>query len=166
MKRLLNDGYDAVEELLDGYVKAHGDVVKLADNERVVVRTTLSEEPKVGIIFGGGSERPFWFTPKFTVIARPATQVAVGAMHIMNIDGDSLGVAYGAMTKGTRDTAFTVGVGYAYDHATPEGFSGQDYFPDEMDREQYYDPPERGFEREIRKRLAYWQKLRDENSDG
>ena len=54
MKRLLNDGYDAVEELLDGYVKAHGDVVKLADNERVVVRTTLSEEPKVGIIFGGG----------------------------------------------------------------------------------------------------------------
>ena len=55
MKRLLNDGYDAVEELLDGYVKAHGDVVKLADNERVVVRTTLSPQPKVGIIFGGGS---------------------------------------------------------------------------------------------------------------
>lgn len=57
------------------------------------------------------------------------------------------------------------GTGYAYDHATAEGFSGQDYFPDEMDREQYYDPPERGFEREIRKRLAYWQKLRDEKSD-
>jgi putative ATPase len=57
------------------------------------------------------------------------------------------------------------GAGYAYDHATPEGFSGQDYFPDEMDREQYYDPPERGFEREIRKRLAYWQKLRDQQSE-
>ena len=57
------------------------------------------------------------------------------------------------------------GAGYAYDHATAEGFSGQNYFPDEMDREQYYDPPERGFEREIRKRLAYWQKLRDEKSD-
>lgn len=55
MKRLLNDGYDAVEELLDGYVKAHADVVKMADNERVVVRTELSAEPKVGIIFGGGS---------------------------------------------------------------------------------------------------------------
>jgi len=55
MKRLLNDGYDAVEELLDGYVKAHSDVVKLAENERVVVRTALSGEPKVGIIFGGGS---------------------------------------------------------------------------------------------------------------
>ena len=57
------------------------------------------------------------------------------------------------------------GADYAYDHSTPEAFSGQDYFPDEMDREQYYDPPERGFEREIRKRLAYWQKLRDEKSD-
>jgi putative ATPase len=57
------------------------------------------------------------------------------------------------------------GADYAYDHTTPEAFSGQNYFPDEMDREQYYDPPERGFEREIRKRLAYWQKLRDEKSD-
>ncbi|MEM9357442.1 MAG: replication-associated recombination protein A [Pseudomonadota bacterium] len=52
------------------------------------------------------------------------------------------------------------GEGYEYDHATPEGFSGQDYFPEEMDRETYYDPPERGFEREIRKRLAYWDSLR------
>lgn len=66
------------------------------------------------LVFGGGGDRPFWLTPKFTVIARPKTQVAVGAMHMMNIDGDSLGVAYGAITQGTRDTALTVGVGYAY----------------------------------------------------
>ena len=52
------------------------------------------------------------------------------------------------------------GQGYAYDHDTPEGFSGQDYFPDGMQRRQFYDPPERGFEREIRKRLEYWNKLR------
>ena len=65
-----------------------------------------------------------------------------------------------APTKLMSDQGY--GAGYAYDHATPEGFSGQNYFPDEMDREQFYDPPERGFEREIRKRLAYWQKLRDE----
>jgi putative ATPase len=52
------------------------------------------------------------------------------------------------------------GAGYAYDHDTEEGFSGQDYFPEEMARPQFYDPPERGFEREIRKRLAYWQGLR------
>ena len=53
------------------------------------------------------------------------------------------------------------GGGYQYDHDTPEGFSGQNYFPDEMgERPQFYTPPERGFEREIRKRLAYWENLR------
>ena len=54
------------------------------------------------------------------------------------------------------------GKGYAYDHDTPEGFSGQNYFPDEMARENYYRPTERGFEREILKRLAYWNRLRAE----
>jgi putative ATPase len=53
------------------------------------------------------------------------------------------------------------GDGYQYDHDAPDGFSGQNYFPDEMKRRpQYYDPPERGFEREIRKRLDYWAALR------
>ncbi|MGO9361072.1 MAG: replication-associated recombination protein A [Xanthobacteraceae bacterium] len=52
------------------------------------------------------------------------------------------------------------GSGYQYDHDTPEGFSGQNYFPDELGRPSFYDPPERGFEREIRKRLDYWAKLR------
>ncbi|MAF68525.1 MAG: AAA family ATPase [Micavibrio sp.] len=53
------------------------------------------------------------------------------------------------------------GKDYNYDHNTEEGFSGQDYFPDEIERETFYDPPERGFERDIRKRLDYWQKLRE-----
>ena len=53
------------------------------------------------------------------------------------------------------------GEGYAYDHDAPDAFSGQNYFPDEMKRRpQFYDPPDRGFEREIRKRLAYWDGLR------
>jgi putative ATPase len=53
------------------------------------------------------------------------------------------------------------GSGYAYDHDTEEGFSGQDYFPEEFAaRPQYYDPPDRGFEREVRKRLIYWADLR------
>ncbi|PRD41339.1 AAA family ATPase [Phyllobacterium phragmitis] len=52
------------------------------------------------------------------------------------------------------------GAGYAYDHDQPEAFSGQNYFPDAMGRPTFYDPPERGFEREIRKRLDYWTKLR------
>ena len=55
------------------------------------------------------------------------------------------------------------GSGYEYDHDTPEAFSGQNYFPDELKkRPQFYDPPERGFEREIAKRLEYWAKLRRE----
>ncbi len=57
------------------------------------------------------------------------------------------------------------GAGYKYDPHQPDGFSGQDYFPDEMGRETYYDPPERGFEREIRKRLEYWAQLREKRSE-
>ncbi|WP_334128639.1 replication-associated recombination protein A [Sneathiella sp.] len=52
------------------------------------------------------------------------------------------------------------GAGYQYDHDTADGFSGQNYFPDEMPRAQYYSPVERGFEREIQKRLDYWARLR------
>jgi putative ATPase len=58
------------------------------------------------------------------------------------------------------------GRGYAYDHDTEEAFSGQDYFPEALGRQQFYNPPERGFEREIRKRLEYWSKLRKEKSGG
>jgi putative ATPase len=52
------------------------------------------------------------------------------------------------------------GAGYAYDHATPEAFSGQSYFPDGMARRQFYDPAGRGFEAEVKKRLEHWAKLR------
>ncbi|WP_395660542.1 replication-associated recombination protein A [Aestuariivirga sp.] len=54
------------------------------------------------------------------------------------------------------------GTGYRYDHDQPDAFSGQNYFPDGMGREKYYDPVERGFEREVRRRLDYWSKLRKE----
>jgi putative ATPase len=56
------------------------------------------------------------------------------------------------------------GEGYVYDPNTEDGFSGQNYFPDEMERPRFYHPEERGFEREIVKRLAYWQKLRAEKN--
>jgi putative ATPase len=56
------------------------------------------------------------------------------------------------------------GRGYAYDHDETEAFSGQDYFPEALGRQQFYNPPERGFEREIRKRLEYWAKLRKDKS--
>jgi putative ATPase len=54
------------------------------------------------------------------------------------------------------------GDGYDYDHDAPDAFSGQDYFPEQLGRQKFYDPPERGFEREIRKRLDYWAKLRSQ----
>ena len=52
------------------------------------------------------------------------------------------------------------GAGYIYDHDTPEGFSGQEYFPDALGHRHFYHPVARGFEREIAKRLDYWQKIR------
>ncbi len=58
------------------------------------------------------------------------------------------------------------GAGYDYDHDAPDAFSGQDYFPEELGRQTFYDPPDRGFEREIRKRLEYWKKLRGERGGG
>lgn len=64
-----------------------------------------------------------------------------------------------APTKMMKDIGY--GSGYEYDHDTPEGFSGQNYFPDGMARQDFYQPVERGFEREIAKRLEYWQKLRE-----
>jgi len=51
---------------------------------------------------------------------------------------------------------------YAYDHNAPDAFSGQNYFPDGMQRQQFYAPPGRGFEAEVKKRLEHWAKLRKE----
>tara|TARA_R110002096_G_scaffold428927_1_gene641286 strand:- start:116220 stop:117521 length:1302 start_codon:yes stop_codon:yes gene_type:complete len=70
-------------------------------------------------------------------------------MHILN-----------APTKMMKDLGY--GKDYQYDHDAKDGFSGQDYFPEELNREQYYTPVNRGFEREISKRLEYWAKLRAE----
>lgn len=52
------------------------------------------------------------------------------------------------------------GKGYQYDPDTKDGFSGQEYFPDEIGHRTFYRPMERGFEREIQKRLDYWNNLR------
>ena len=68
-----------------------------------------------------------------------------------------------APTQMMRDLGY--GKDYDYDHNTEEGFSGQNYFPDEMARRRFYEPGERGFEKEISKRLAYWDKLREQKKD-
>ena len=57
------------------------------------------------------------------------------------------------------------GKNYQYDHDAPEQFSGQNYFPETMQRVQFYDPKPYGFEKDIRQRLDYWQKLREKRQD-
>lgn len=56
------------------------------------------------------------------------------------------------------------GKGYSYDHETDDGFSGDNYWPEEMQPEHYYQPVDRGFERKIRERLDYWENLRAEKT--
>jgi len=67
-----------------------------------------------------------------------------------------------APTKLMKDIGY--GAGYSYDHDADEGFSGDNYWPEEMEPQTYYRPVERGFEREIAKRLEYWDKLRADPS--
>ncbi|WP_439515825.1 replication-associated recombination protein A [Oceanibaculum nanhaiense] len=74
-------------------------------------------------------------------------------MHILN-----------APTRMMKDIGY--GKGYQYDHDAEEGFSGQNYFPDGMPRQRFYRPVERGFERELVKRLDYWAKLRAKRQNG
>ena len=74
-------------------------------------------------------------------------------MHILN-----------APTKLMKQLGYNAG--YQYDPDTADGFSGANYFPDKMSRRKFYQPVERGFEREIAKRLAYWDKLSKEKNAG
>jgi putative ATPase len=67
-----------------------------------------------------------------------------------------------APTKLMKDIGY--GDGYAYDHDAQDGFSGQDYFPDDLGRRRLYEPKDTGFEREIAKRLQYWDTLRQKRS--
>jgi putative ATPase len=69
-----------------------------------------------------------------------------------------------APTKLMKEQGY--GAGYAYDHDAEDGFSGQNYFPDGMKRPVFYQPPERGFERELRKRIEYFAKLRAKRQGG
>ncbi|MBM3576476.1 MAG: replication-associated recombination protein A [Alphaproteobacteria bacterium] len=68
-----------------------------------------------------------------------------------------------APTKLMREEGY--GAGYEYDHDSPDAFSGQSYWPDALSPQKFYRPVERGFEREIAKRLEYWERLRKERGD-
>ncbi len=74
-------------------------------------------------------------------------------MHILN-----------APTRLMKELGY--GTGYVYDHDAEDAFSGQNCFPDGMERRRFYRPNERGFEREIRKRIEYWDRLRAQRGEG
>jgi putative ATPase len=67
-----------------------------------------------------------------------------------------------APTRLMKDIGY--GKGYAYDHDADQGFSGQDYWPEEMDSQTFYEPSERGFEAKVAERIAYWNELRRKRS--
>jgi putative ATPase len=115
-------------------------------------------------------------------IGSPEGELALGQAVIYLATAPKSNAAYSAMkaaARAARDsgslmppahilnapTALMKDLGYGkdyrYDHDTEEGFSGQNYFPEAMARRQFYRPFERGFERDLRKRLAYWSKLRE-----
>jgi putative ATPase len=69
-----------------------------------------------------------------------------------------------APTQLMKDIGY--GKDYSYDHASAEGFSGSNYWPDAMERQTFYEPVDRGFEKEVRERMAYWQQLKDKRGEG
>ena len=69
-----------------------------------------------------------------------------------------------APTKMMKEQGY--GAGYSYDHDAEDGFSGQNYFPEAMKRPVFYLPPERGYERELKKRVEYFAKLRGKRQGG
>ena len=88
---------------------------------------------------------------------------AMSAAHKSAVETGSLMPPMHILNAPTRlMTELGYGEGYAYDHDADEAFSGQDYFPDDMERQSFYRPVERGFERDIAKRLEYWNRLRSE----
>jgi putative ATPase len=100
----------------------------------------LATAPKSNAVYGAyGAARA----------SAKATGSLMPPAHILN-----------APTRLMKDLGY--GAGYQYDHAADDAFSGQNYFPDGMARERFYQPRDRGFEREIAKRLEYWANLRAE----
>lgn len=96
------------------------------------VQVGLTDRFSIGggtpLFFGGGSEHPFWFTPKFQLLAGERAQAAVGVIHVSGLGGNG-GIAYGVTTLGKPDQAVTVGLGYAYggDERVPILMIGGEY---------------------------------------
>jgi len=98
----------------------------------------LATAPKSNAVYT--AQKSAWRSAKETGSLMPPS-------HILN-----------APTRLMKDIGY--GKGYAYDHDADEGFSGQDYWPEEMEPQTFYEPSERGLEARIRERIAFWNDLR------
>ncbi len=98
------------------------------------------------------------------ISSAPKSNAAYNAIKSALVDAKNNGSlpppphALNAPTKLMKEQGY--GAGYIYDHDTTDGFSGLSYFPEDMGRQSYYQPVERGFEREVKKRMDYWAKKR------
>jgi putative ATPase len=163
--RMLDAGEDPLY-LARRIVRMAVEDIGLADPQALVVANAAKE----AYDFLGSPEGELAIAEAVLYVATApksnATYVAFGAAKRAAKEGGSLlppKHILNAPTKLMKTEGY--GSGYEYDHDTAEAFSGQDYFPEQLGRQKFYDPPERGFEREIRKRLDYWEKLRNERSD-
>ena len=117
----------------------------------------------------------------YDFLGSPEGELAIAQAVIYLATAPKSNAAYGALSRATRAAQDTGSLmppkhilnaptslmkdlgysdGYVYDHGTEHGFSGQNYFPGQMARQKFYRPADRGFEREVAKRMAYWDKLR------
>ena len=117
----------------------------------------------------------------YDFLGSPEGELAIAQAVIYLATAPKSNAAYGALSRATRAAQDTGSLmppkhilnaptslmkdlgysdGYVYDHGTEQGFSGQNYFPGQMARQKFYRPADRGFEREVAKRMAYWDKLR------
>jgi putative ATPase len=162
LARMLDAGEDPLY-LARRIVRMAIEDIGLADPQALVITTAAKD----AYDFLGSPEGELALAQAVIYVATApksnAAYTAFGAAKRVAKEGGSLlppKHILNAPTRLMQDEGY--GKDYAYDHEAEDAFSGQDYFPEQLGRQQFYDPPERGFEREIRKRLEYWAKLRRE----
>jgi hypothetical protein len=99
-----------------------------------MVQVGITDRISVGggtpLFFGGDGSRPYWVTPKVQVVASETTQAAAGMLYVGRVEVGELGVAYGVLTTGSRDSAVTIGAGYGWDgsgRGTPVAMVGGEH---------------------------------------
>ncbi|MEC8673230.1 MAG: replication-associated recombination protein A, partial [Pseudomonadota bacterium] len=155
------------------------------DPHYILRRLTRFASEDIGLAEPEALSRALAAWQAFERLGSPEGELAVANLVIYLATAPKSNAAYVAMKAANRAAASTgslmppahilnaptglmkdlgYGKDYAYDHDDPDGFAGQNGFPDGMQRQRFYRPVERGYEREIGKRLAYWDRLRAEKS--